>query len=105
MTTENVRKTTGLALQLAKEHGSNRLLFDISKMKLGQSSLQGFLDMKNMGATTGLMIENKCAVVYNPATYPTERAGFIEALVTNRPNPAFKMFKSCEAAIQWLKEL
>jgi len=103
VTTDKIKYATGLAMRLAHEHQCDFLLFDITNMKESQSLIQGFLDMSDLNKTTGLTAQFKCAVIYNPATYSDGRASFIEAVVTNRPNPMFKMFRTREAAIEWLK--
>ena len=104
VTTELVKRATALAMQIAQEHHCDLLLFDISNMREAQSIVQGFTDMSDIGKTTGLTFRFKCAVVYNPSKYSTSRAVFIEAVVTNRPNPIFKMFKTRDDAMEWLKE-
>ena len=104
VTTENLKATTRKALELSKKHNCYHLLFDITKCTESQSILQGFLDMENMEKTTGLTFKHKCAVIYNPAIYPNERARFIENVVTNRINPDFKMFTRQQKALAWLRK-
>ena len=104
VTTEVIKYAAGLAMKTAGEHRCDSLLFDITRMRQAQSLVQGFWDMNDLGKTTGLTFQYKCAVVYNPSTYSTGRAEYIEAVVTNRPNPLFKMFRSLKEAIEWLKE-
>jgi hypothetical protein len=105
VTTENVKISAMKALEFSIQHSCNYLLFDIRKCKEAQPIIQGYYDMKDMERTTGLTNSHKCAIVYDPAIYPEERAQFIENVVANRPNPMLKMFTSTEDAHDWLVEM
>jgi hypothetical protein len=86
--------------------GSIRMLFvpGMTDCPEGQSIFQGFTDMQNLQLTTGITYRHRCAIVYNPDLYTEERARFIETVVTNRPNPVFRMFTNKRDAMKWLKE-
>lgn len=102
--TENIKATATKALELSKQHNNNLLLFDITKCSVGQSATQGFQDMQNMSETTGLTLDYKSAIVYDPNIYPTDRARFIENVVFNRGNQRFKVFTDRHEALKWLKK-
>ena len=103
VTTDNVKKTIVKALEISKKNNCLDLLFDISKCQVDRGIIEGFNDMQNVQQLTGITFMHKCAVIYNPEIYPDERARFIENVVTNRPNPDYKMFTNSEEAIKWLK--
>jgi len=105
VTTENVKTGAMKALEFSTQYNCNYLMFDIRQCKEAQPIIQGYYDMKDMAKTTGLTPSHKCAVVYDPGKYPEERAQFIENVIANRPNPTLKMFKTTEAAHEWLREL
>lgn len=102
ITKENVWKTIEEALKVAKNHGCLRLLFDIRQCPIGQSMTQGLSTMNNLMAIPGMTYKHRTAVIFDPSTYPTERAEFIENVVNNRANPAFRIFASREGALAWL---
>lgn len=103
VTTESVKAAVLKALELSKEHDCYDLLFDITKCKAGQSLVQAFEAMSNLQQTTGLTHKHKCAVVFDPATYPMERAQFVENVVATRPNPELRLYTNGQEATQWLK--
>lgn len=99
---ENVRTTVNKALELSKLHRCPQLLFDIRKCPIRQTLLEGFEGMSDLRKSIGLELSFKIAIVYDPAVYPTERAQFIENVVVNRANPAFRMFSDYDEALAWL---
>ena len=103
LTTQVVMAASRVALKLACEHYCDLLLFDITMMKESQTIVQGYLAMKEMEKTTGITLNFKCAVVYDPCKYSPLRAEYIEAVVAHQRNPPFKMFSNRELAIDWLK--
>ena len=104
ITKENIRIASEKAIELSKKHHCNYLLIDLSECPIGQSLIDGFWSMQDMEKSFGLSLHYNLAVIYNPKTYPKERAQFIENVVTNRINPTLRMFASDEEARKWLKE-
>ena len=102
---ENIKSGVLETLKIAKQHRCFYLLLDMRKCQIGQSLMEGFLTMRNMNQTLGLSYEYKVAVVYNPASYPDDRANFIQTIVRNRANPPFRMFRELKDALVWIKEL
>jgi len=100
---ENVRLAASKALELSREHDCRRILFDIRKCTIGQTQIEAFFFMKEMGEKAGFSVEQRIAIVYDPELYPAERAEFIENVVVNRVNPPFRMFTSMGEALRWLK--
>jgi len=105
ITTENVKTGASKALELSKEHNCNYMLFDIRECREAQPVVQGYYDMQDVEKTTGISKHHKCAIVYDPVKYPDDRAQFIENVVSNRPNPMFKMFTSTEDAHSWIQSV
>jgi len=104
ITMENIRTASIKALELSNEHNCNNLLIDLSECPVGQTLMDGFWGMQDMGKSTGLTHKHCCAVIYNPDLYPEDRAQFIENVVANRINPSLKMFKKSDEAMKWLRE-
>ncbi|MBI1286825.1 MAG: hypothetical protein GC178_04530 [Flavobacteriales bacterium] len=102
ITKENVRKTIQRALKVANDHDCLLLFFDIRKCLLGQSLTQGLNTMSHLMDIPGMTFKHKTAVIFDPERYPTERAEFIENVVNNRANPAFRIFLNEDEAVRWL---
>ena len=103
MTSENVKLAIKKTMELSGEHDCYRLLFDITLCREAQPLIYGYQHMKDGLITGGMSLQHICAVVYNPELYPEDRADFIENVVINRTNPKFKMFKTADEAVDWLK--
>src|SRR5262245_25567237 len=84
ITNENVKITLKEAMELSKQNNCLRILFDITGCSEPQPLIYGYQQMKDGLISEGLSLKHVCAVVYNPVTYPEDRAGFIENVVSNR---------------------
>lgn len=98
----NVLKTFEQTLKIAHKENCFNLLFDIRQCPLGQSMADGLTLMSNLTSISGMTFKHRSALVFNPENYPTERAEFIENVVNNRANPAYRVFIDMEKAIVWL---
>lgn len=98
----NVKETTSVALEVSKQKKCFLLLFDIRKCPVGQGISEAFETIKDLDDVLGLSFLHKTAVIFDPSIYPKERASFIELVVTNRPNPKYKMFSNYEHGVSWL---
>lgn len=105
ITNANIRRTIEETVQVAQRHGCRNLLFDIRRCTLQQSLMEAFKGVEDIRHTLGLDVEYKSAVVFDPGTYPVERAMFIENVIANRPNPLVRMFIDLQQASEWLKNL
>jgi len=101
---ENIHTTIIEGIKVGNQHGSNRLLFDIKECAVGQSLAEGLAAMENIAKLPGMTYLHRTAVLFDPAKYPAERAHFIENVVNNRPNPAYRVFTQEKAAIEWLRD-
>jgi hypothetical protein len=99
---ENIHTTIIEGINAGNRHGSNRLLFDITECAVGQSLAEGLAAMENIAKLPGMTYLHRVAIIFDPAKYPSERAHFIENVVNNRPNPAYRVFTAEKAAIDWL---
>ncbi|MCF8462074.1 MAG: hypothetical protein K9G46_15235 [Flavobacteriales bacterium] len=99
---KNVLKTFVEALKLSKKESCFNLLFDIRLCPLGQSMTDGLRLMSNLTSIPGMTFRHRTAVVFNPENYPIDRATFIENVINNRANPAYRVFTTIDAATKWL---
>ncbi len=102
ITKENVWRTIKETLVACRQHECFNILYDIRKCKLGQSTAQSLATMGDLRQLPGMTFRHRTAVVYNPELYPTERAEFVENVVNNRANPAYRIFLDKRAALKWL---
>ncbi|MBN1952158.1 MAG: hypothetical protein JW801_13230 [Bacteroidales bacterium] len=102
--TENIYDAGHQSFEYSKKMNCLNLLVDIRKCTVTRSKMEAFLDMEKFMELTGLGYQYRCAVIFNPETYPVDRALFIETVVRNRPNPRFRMFSNRDEALKWLKE-
>lgn len=102
--TDSISKSGRKVDDIVQEYQCYRVLVDIRNCIVTRSKMEAFLDMERFMDLTGFSYEIKCAVVYNPGTYPDERANFIETVIRNRPNPRFRMFNNLDKSLNWLNE-
>ena len=92
------------ASKLSVEHNCMKVLFDARELQPGQSLLEGYEGAKNFGTIGGLSKEHICAILYDPKTYPEERAEFLESIIHNWDNPNIRVFRENNEAFNWLKD-
>ena len=104
LSSENIREMARVSRVEAEKYICYNLLVNITECSISRSMLDAFMDMQYFMEISGLSVNYKCAILYDPVTYPEDRAKFIETVVTNRPNPRFKMVMSYEEAFHWLNQ-
>lgn len=104
ITKENVWKTIRETLEVCDQNNCFNIVYDVRQCKLGQSTTQSLQTMGNLGNFPGMTFKHRTAVVYNPKLYPTERAEFVENVINNRANPAYRIFIDYDDAMKWLIE-
>lgn len=85
------------ATRLAREHGLNRFLFDLSAIKRADSRAQQFEEAQNLGRS-GLLRSDRIAVLVAP---DSDDHDYIAMLVRDEGYNQ-RLFRSFEKAKQWL---
>ena len=102
MNKANVLKTFNEALKLSNKENCFSLLFDIRMCPLNQTQTEALSVMSDLTKLPGMTYRHRNAVVFNPENYPADRAEFIENVVNNRANPAYRVFTTIDSAKEWL---
>ena len=92
------------ATEVARRHGSKRILVDTIDTQAVGTYESGFELSKNFAATTGVDATYRCAFYYSPDTYPPLRAKLMETVTQEEGGANLKWFDDLEAARNWLRE-
>ena len=105
ITAESVKEMFKTTLEVSDKYNCNNLLLDMTACWATQPIFKAYDLGVKLTINTGLTSQHRCALIYDSALYPTERAKFIENVINNRPNPIFKIFEDRKEGRKWLSQL
>lgn len=105
ITTESVKEMFKMTLEVSDKYNCNNLLLDMTACWATQPIFKAYDLGTKLTINTGLTSQHRCALLYDSALYPTERANFIENVINNRPNPIFKIFEDQKEGRKWMSQL